>query len=241
MSFPVTIELGNPDPLVPFTNPSDLCTLLRPLLSGSVEQDIQTFVYSYDTPAVEDQGLLWFRLDSDGRLKGVYNFFNAVWVREEPPVSARFGFFTGDPNTYFDASGLGLKGPGPIAMDYWGWALMNGENGTPNLSDRFLIMGAMDNVSVVGYDAGAGGWRTGIRGSPEGTGGSAEITLAEENLPLLTVGLHDADGSAPGGGPLYGTGTGATADIYGSSGPTAVSVVNPFYALALIQFVGYTG
>ncbi len=117
---------------------------------------------------------------------------------------------------------------------------MNGNNGTQNWSNRFLIGGGMDNDGIIGF--GGGNWRTNIDGEEEATGGEAEITLDADNTYFagIDVGRHEADGStSDDAGPLYGTGTGTTLGTPNTE-PLAISVVPPFVAVAWIQFIGYT-
>ncbi len=235
MSISVDFEIGVPDPDVNPKTFRESVDALRPLMAGSVNVSGSTFIFGSEVPGVDDQDKLWFRKNSIGNLVGAYVFRLGVWAPSEPPVSARFGIFTGDPIEFFDANGKGLKGAGPIALDYWGWHLMNGVAGNQNWSNRFLIGGAMDNDGILGFDE---GWRTNVNGAAEGEGGVAEITLDVDNAYTgIELGLHDATGSAGGGGPLYGTGTGMT---IGETEPEPISVVNPFRAVAFIGFIGYT-
>jgi len=241
MSIPVSITFTTPDPDVAPNTFAAAVLQLNSLIQGSIDETLNSFIMGVAVPNVDDQDKAWIRINTLGNPVGTYVFTQGVWVREEPTVSARFGLFTGDPTDWFDASGRGLKGAGPVALDYWGWALMNGSNGTQNWSNRFVIGGAMDNNGIVGFDD---TWRTNVNGAPEGTGGVAEITLDADSTysPGLTLGKHDADGEVDTNGPLYGAG-GAGHDvtlIAVNTDPAPVSVVNPFVAAAYIQFIGYT-
>ena len=236
MSTTINLTLGNPDPALKFTNYSDLFTVIRQQWSGSLDIDLSFFIKGNSTPAVEDQDKVWIRTDPEGRPLGNYIFFNGLWVREEPPVSARFGYYIGDPTDVFDGDGNGLPGPGPVALDYFGWHLVNGKDGTADLSDRFIICAHMNDEGSAGW---SDGWRTDVTGTPLGTGGVSEITLDVTNTPAITVGLHDATGSSGSGGPLYGITDGTDTTIGGTTTPGAISVVNPFFAFAFIQFTGY--
>jgi len=118
----------------------------------------------------------------------------------------------------FDSSGLGIG-------SMIGWAICNGNNTTPDLLDSFVV-GAGNSYS------------------PGQTGGSAEVTLNEGNLPshshtinssnfgTLGIGLTPENGSVyipfvtqPGLGP---TGT----DFTGSG--NNFSIMPPYYALYYI-------
>jgi hypothetical protein len=238
MSVPVNVSFTAPDPDVAPATFAEAVDQLNELVVASVETELGTFVQGVDVPPVDDQDKLWFRFNTIGAPVAWYAFRLGVWAREEPPISARWGIFTGDPTEFFDANGKGLKGAGPIAGDYWGWHLTNGLGGTPNWSNKFLIGGAMDNVGIIGF---AGGWRTNINGAEEATGGVAEITLDADNTftPGVVVGGHDATGSTGSpGGPLYGTGSDITL-VGVNEDPAPISVVPPFYAVAYVVFTGY--
>ena len=240
MSIPVNISFNAPDPDVQPSTYSDGVLQLNGLVEGEITETLIPYVIGTAVPDVDQQGYAWIRLDSRGAPKQTYTFFGGVWVPLEPLVSARFGFFTGNPTLYFDGNGAGLKGPGPVCGDYWGWHLMNGLGGTPNLTNRFIIMGQMDNEEISGY---SDGWRTNINGTPEVEGGAAEVFLDADNTyrPPIVAGLHEADGSAvDGAGPLYGTGVTHPSTIdAGNTDPVALNVVNPFYCMAMVQFTGY--
>jgi hypothetical protein len=242
MSIPVIIDIAVPDPDIQPKTFAGSCAALKPLVTGRIDQTLATFIKGVDVPSVDDQDKVWFRINTIGSPVGTYFYHLGVWVREEPIVSARFGLYSGPVSGVFDGSGRGLKGAGPIAADLWGWALMNGQNGTVNLSNKFIIMGAMDNSGITGFDS---NWRTNVNGVAEVSGGVAEITLDADNTydPGLTVGVHDATGETlDNTGKLYGkVGDGSANLAVGTPNttPDPISVVNPFYAFAMIQFVGY--
>lgn len=112
-----------------------------------------------------------------------------------------------------------------------GWALCDGNNGTPNLKDRF-ILGTV-NLTVGAADA------------PKTVGGASTVTLSTANLPphthnftVNTVGYVAAyNGSAeataaPGNGRNNGSQTQGT----GSAGSgAAFSIMPPFYRLAFLM------
>jgi microcystin-dependent protein len=137
-----------------------------------------------------------------------------------------------------------------------GWALCNGQNGTPDLQSRFII-----GAGPAPYTAGT-------------TGGSAAVTLSVNQLPahkhppgtlnIISGGQHvhttdapakdtrivgintgkngesaqkpDAIGAVTTDGE--GTHTHASADFAGETGPagagTAINIIPPYYALAFI-------
>ena len=109
------------------------------------------------------------------------------------------------------------------------WSLCNGSNGTPNLTDRFII-GAGNTYSV------------GI------TGGSSSMTLTNNELPSHThpIPLRYIDTSVSGGGDTRVTSVGGAPTVSaidlsatGTSTATGVgnafSILPPYYALCYIM------
>jgi microcystin-dependent protein len=146
-------------------------------------------------------------------------------------------------------AGLIAMWSGSIGSIPSGWYLCDGSNGTPNLTDRFII-GAGSTYAV------------------NGTGGVSSVTLTTNNMPAHThtatstvtdpghrhyVGSNDSTAD-PGGNPNQefvrdaGVGNGpntysnttttgitvATTNASTGSG-TSFSILNPYYALAFIQ------
>ena len=103
-----------------------------------------------------------------------------------------------------------------------GWDLCDGTNGTPDLRDRFVV--------------GAGNVYT-----PGATGGNAQITLTEKQLPAHTHTYSKASGSTSS----YGMNNGGTSVIKsvsststdsGSAGSgSPVDILPPYYALCYIM------
>jgi hypothetical protein len=136
-------------------------------------------------------------------------------------------------------AGLISMWSGSIGSIPSGWYLCDGSNGTPNLTDRFII-GAGSTYAV------------------NGTGGISSVTLVTANMPAHT---HTATVTDPGhthtsnaqvvnsqslagGGsttllPQAATINSATTGITVSNASvgsgTSFSVLNPYYALAFIQ------
>ena len=145
-------------------------------------------------------------------------------------------------------SGMIMLWSGSIGSIPSGWYLCDGTNGTPNLTDRFII-GAGASYSV------------------GGTGGVSSITLTTSNMPAHT---HTATVTDPGhshtlnisgGSSITGLGgsgasgwqgtntgvtyvttsgtnsstTGVTVTNASNGSGTSFSILNPYYALAYIQ------
>lgn len=105
-----------------------------------------------------------------------------------------------------------------------GWALCNGQNGTPPM-DGLVSVGFGENYSVIGA-----------------FGGSKDVALTEANLPKADITLPVSD--AGGGGSPYtyvvasGSGTPATKtynDVLGNTTPTRVNKMQPYIVLLKIM------
>src|SRR4029077_5771310 len=96
------------------------------------------------------------------------------------------------PPALFNSSGRGnIEGP------YDGWAICNGNNGTPDLSDQFLIGAHMNKAAGhPAYDAAKGGWVTFVKG--EGTDPGMEIHKGGDvSQMILPINLPPLDNSIP--------------------------------------------
>jgi hypothetical protein len=206
---------------------------------------------------VSDQDKAWIRIDNSGRPIGTYVFYSGNWRKQPSGLKTEVRVFTGDPAIYFDTSGLGKQNPD----DWDGWAICNGNNGTPDLSNQFVVGGAMNNGDtpplVGGYSA---GWTTKVTGDTLKTGGSNEFLLVNTNLPFQQFFVsgrnYDASGShgatnarAIVTGDWGGSQDNIDKNAIGSIGvdpagtppgvQASVPTVPPFYAVAFAMWVGY--
>jgi len=180
-----------------------------------------------DTPAPENQDRPWFRTTSSGYPLGLYYFYNGKWVRSAPfPVGTK-ALYTGD-SSVFDGTGKGNEGT--VAE---GWFLCNGQNGTEDLRDRFIV-GAKQ------YKDGA--WRTDVDPSQSDRiqGGAQEVTLNMNNLPPIEVNIPIGSDVGGRGRFVYGSNT-VNSDPYeltivgsGQNRPRPFEILPPFYAQAII-------
>ena len=117
----------------------------------------------------------------------------------------------------FDVTGLGV-----VLMT--GYAICNGQNGTPNL-DGLVSVGYGTNYSVI-----------------KAVGGAKDVALVEANLPKADVTLPVSN--AGGGGSPYtyvvasGSGTPASkvySDAIGQTTPTKVNKMQPYMVLLKIM------
>jgi len=108
-------------------------------------------------------------------------------------------------DTNFDATGLGIS-------IMTGWAIVNGQNGTPN-DDGLVNVAYGTNYNVI-----------------NAIGGSKQVTLAKGNIPTIDTTLPVSN--AGGGGTPYtyvvasGSGTPATKIYSDSAGSASVSPIN---------------
>lgn len=251
MSNPLlTVGFANPDPGTEITTLQSLVTELNALISASIQGTYIPYVIGSSTPAVDDQDKAWHRVDAQGRPLGTFLFYNGSWRREYTGLPKQLRMFTGDPATFFSGTGLGLT-----TGEWDGWAICNGQNGTTNLSNLFVVGGQMDNVGISGYSS---GWQTNVTGAALKTGGASSYALINNNLPTMNVqvtgkayqaaantGLPRAIVSADWSGadkvdpnPIATFGSNPSASP--AVPQVAVPTTPPFYALAYCQWVGYS-
>jgi hypothetical protein len=195
MSTAVEITFDNPAPGACPADFSALVALLRTLVSGEITTDFQTFVVSASTPSVDDQDKLWFKVDGSGRPLGIFKYYSGNWRRFYNGVLGEVRMFNGDPTGKFDGTGKGILG-----TDWDGWALMNGNNGTENISNLFIIAAHMDGSGGIAQYA-SSHWRTNIQNDGGSSrGGAVDVTLDSATgyypaLPEIKVWKWEADGN----------------------------------------------
>jgi hypothetical protein len=196
------------------------------------------------TPPADISGV-WHR-DTPQGPGGVYRFYNGFWVRDENRRIGEITIWAGNPTGLFDNTGKGLAGSGPVALDWYGWAFCNGQNGTVDLRDRMIIC---QNDQASPY---SGAYRTNVKGTPLTTGGTHQVQLQISEMPqhkhfsppnktfilgtASYTGYADIREQAP-----FDIGFGfETGDVV-HNGPMNLPHENmpPFYALAYIQYIGY--
>lgn len=240
---PVTVQFAAPPPdFCPGTF-EETVDELNLLVSASIPGTNTPYLVQDSTPTVGEQTYIWFKTVS-GKPTGIYKFYDGLWRKVYTGSIGDVKLFSGDPAPVFDGTGKGIPGG-----EQDGWYLCNGQNATPNLSDKFIVAAHMDGSgAVVGY---SGGWRTTVDGSTATTGGAATKTMTSATSyyparPAITVYEWEADGNAPqAGGSIYGevTTPGSPVTLQssdaGNTSPTAFSIIPPYYALAYCKFLGY--
>src|SRR5476649_2773127 len=135
MSNPaVTTSLAPIDPSTQWSIPQDAFDSINAAISSSIGGSYAPYVTGSSTPAVGDQDKVWARQDAQGRPLGTFMFYNGSWRRQYSGLPSQLRMFTGDPAVYFDGTGLGL-----LVKEWDGWAICNGQNGTTNLSNLFVV------------------------------------------------------------------------------------------------------
>lgn len=244
MAIGIEITLDTPPPEACPTTFIELVALLNELVSGNMEGPFTPYITGAATPSVDSQDKVWHRQDAQGRPLGTYVFYSGDWRKQYSGNTDEVRFFTGDPADHFDGTGKGI-----VAGNWDGWALMNGQNGTDNLSDKFIVIGKVDDLAV-GYANGTGPWKTTVDGTAQQTGGVKDITLSNANtyrpaIPALVLGKWEADGNTPNvAGDLIGlSGGGSDFNLIdadsGQPTPPAIPTLPPFYAMAACQWIGY--
>jgi len=247
MSFPITITYANAPAGTCPTSIDQLIQLFRDITTSEISTSYTPYVLGYQVPSVEDQDKAWIRIDAAGRPLGTFIFYSGAWRRQYNGKFGEITAFGGNPALFFDGTGRGLT-----TGEWDGWALCNGQNGAPNLSDKFIVGSHMDNsAGQTGY---SGSWRTMVSGSLTGSGGAASQTLTEAQVYLaaedaLVLDKYIADGNARNDtGKLYGehsiaTGPGGVTTVVaaeaGNTTPDPVTTLPPYYTLAYCIFFGY--
>ncbi len=120
-------------------------------------------VYRLDTPGVENQAITNAKIDT-----------GAVSTQK---VDASIN------NALVPIKGIimysGLQADIPA-----NWAICDGNNGTPNLTNKFV-------VAAASFDVGTEEWRTSVDGTSKESGGAATKTLGTNELPSHTHGITD--------------------------------------------------
>jgi hypothetical protein len=247
----IDTHLDAPDPTWHPTNMVDLFARIDERLRSEFESTNSyiPYVISDSTPSVDDQDKVWIKTQS-GRPVQTMIFYAGNWRQIYNGAPGEVKIFIGDPSASFDGTGLGLIG------SLWdGWALCNGMNGAPDLSDMFICSAHMNNnLGVPGYST--SGWQSMVTGGPEQRGGANQFTLAPYNtyIPPTTAVIADKWASSSGesrnsSGELMGAHSPATssADSFtlvaadpGNPTPAPIAIIPTFFSYALAAFVGYT-
>jgi hypothetical protein len=236
----------NPQP-APACYPSDVNGLLELLttgggLSGSIADNAGGGVFVGSTaPSSSLTNKVWFKTDAAGRPIGIFMFYNGNWRKVYTGAAlGEIRMFAGPFSLYFDGTGRGLVGG-----DLDGWALCNGQNGTPNL-EGFFPVGALPGQAVGGP---GDQWVSNCEGNGfRNSGGNRGLTLNMNYLPPMVAHSH-IQGYAQGSGAGFaGSTSDPTAPDYqlpvtdgagNHGGGQQLPSQHLYYAVGFILFVGY--
>jgi len=214
----------NPQP-APACYPSDVNGLLDMIttgggISGTVPDTAGGGVFvGPNPPSSSLTNKVWYKTDAAGRPLGVYMFYNGNWRKVYTGAAygeiRMFWYYSG----MIDGTGRGVLGG-----DMDGWALCNGQNGTPNLEGYFPVCGQQGET--VGQASGQ--WFTDADGvawrNSGGQRNRVQITMA--NLPPMVAHTHIQ-------GIQQGTGAGISVANNNSA--------NPDYQLPITDASGNSG
>lgn len=239
----------NPE-LPPACYPADVNGLAQLLtqggmLAGTVPDNAGGGIFVGSSPPSSSLTYkVWFKIDSAGRPLGVYMYYNGNWRKlyTNVGIGEIRMYYGGGEN--FDGTGLGV-----IGGDSDGWAICNGNNGTPDLTGNFFpVSGRWDGNGWAVLDPVSGGWQY------QGGQGQSGHKISIYDLPdLKAQGWVVTEGTQLGGpGPFFTPAnpntSGATQSITWSieSGGVVVPGTNntlplPNYiGFGFLMFVGYT-
>jgi hypothetical protein len=233
----------------PACYPADYNALLDGLttgggISGTVPDNAGGGIFVGSSPPGSSlTNKVWYKVDGAGRPIGVYMFYNGNWRKVYSGVSlGEIRMWSGSWDGVFDGTGRGV-----IGGDLDGWAVCNGQNGTPNLEAMFIVGGSPGQQ--VGQ--GANVWYSDVEGDAWRHSGGAKgrHTIARTDLPKLLAEVHANVGGAGGTGAYTPAGQTLPLIAYWNvvdGNGVAVDGVNqqplpmvPYYAVGYIEFVGY--
>lgn len=190
-------------------------------------------IRSVSAPSIDDSNATWERVSTQGCPLGDFIYYNGEWRKKPTFGIGHKMFYDGPIEGVFDPSTwIGLHGG---QMD--GWKIVK----DPDQINRFL-------VAATGYNAGTGFWESTVDGvaAPMGGGSTHLLTLAETPRPArvpVTARGWKADGNGPTTLNLYGGGpTGTEIELLagdtGNANPTPFSILPPWRANALVEYIG---
>jgi hypothetical protein len=243
---------------------NELIDILNSLLNIKINGDYTPYIMQHGTPGQDKTDLAWIELDSAGRPLAIRVYYAGHWRKVYSGMIGEIRMYSGDPS---NGDIWTTQGHGVVGSDYDGWQICNGNNGSPDLSDKFIVGAHMNDKN--GHNKYNQHWQTFVDGKNDlQTGGSPDHMIEEIELPPfnptggstgkgtndITIhgnefksdSNHGAD-AHPIIDPNYGNQLTHDWVIghYGASpqdgdDQRAVPTLPPFYAFALIIFQGYT-
>jgi hypothetical protein len=206
-------------------------------LSGTIPDAAGGGIYvGSAAPSSSLTNKVWYKTDTAGRPLGVYMFYNGNWRKVYTGVGyGEVRMYTGS-QAVFDPSGRAL-----IGGDFDGWAVCNGNNGTPNLTSYHPMAGHMGQ-SVGKPD----GWWS--QAENPGTwvqagGANGPRKIAASNLPSLVTTIYGTAMGAPGGSGAWSLNGPSPVSFWYEdttrNSPNNPLPFEPYYVMGFIMFIGY--
>lgn len=222
MAVTANYHLDNPPVDACFGTVADLFALFRSATSITLDGTIVGVNKGATEPSVDDTDKAWLMTDESGHAIAWYSFYNGKWrpVPRADVFDIKWMNIAIPDIALFDGTG---KGNIDTIMD--GWALANGQNGTPDLRN-FFVVGAGDTYA------------------PLDTGGEDEHVLIIDELPAHT---HSYVGVTPifsdtGAGPNPNAVVSRT-PLSGTTGSVGLDAAHnnlpPYVALVPLMYIGY--
>jgi hypothetical protein len=185
MNPPLDLHCGAPDPTASPLDIVQLFALIDTHLSGEIVGEYIPYIMSATVPGPDDTDKIWLQLDSGGRPIALKKYYGGRWRRIYNGMLGEIRLFSGNPN---DHNIWDTDGRGKPEKEYDGWQICNGKNGSPDLSDQFILAAHMNNED--GHNGyGTSGWQAVVEVGEEKevkhTGGASQTMIAMEHLPPI--------------------------------------------------------
>lgn len=216
-----------------YTTPQQLFTDFRNALVATLPGNYAGLVVGDATPAVSDQGKLWYRTGSTCAPMGLFVFYNGAWCRAIPhhlPPGSIIPYYSASFTTdhaanrrivtylevYEQTYSAGSDATNPF------WRICDGTSGTLDLRARSIV-GCGDGTSL------------GLSNRTQSqTMGAETVTLQLADIPSLTINASASGGST--GAAYFGNGSSVTGTIsVNGTGNGAHENMPPSMALYWIQ------
>ena len=191
----IVTRLGSPDPNDDPGSIDELFQMINDRLWSQMHGGYITYIMQAPKPGIDLQNQVWIQkstdTDQNGKPLSINLFYNGNWRRLYNGMLGEIRVYSGNPGDDFDvhadptiAKGLNQFSKGKIGGQYDGWHLCNGQDGTPNLTDRFVVGGHMDNSA--GHTGYSTNWQSFVDTKADSqTGGSGTSTITAQYLPPL--------------------------------------------------------
>jgi hypothetical protein len=227
MALTANFHLNNPPVGACYGTVNDLFALFRAAASVTLDGSVVGIAKGSTQPSVDDTDKPWLKTTETGHPVAWFSFYNGQWrpVPRADVYDVKYMAITVPDASLFDGTGKGLIN---TLMD--GWALCNGNNGTQNMTDKFVKSNGAQPAG--------------------GTGGSPTHTLLAAEIPAHTH-LYDkahvyTGASCQGGGtgffpvttPVFDST--ASSSFGGTSGVTQAFSTEPAYVVLVpLMYIGY--